>query len=162
MALYICSLDVSPDQLIPADGQYHLLKFPCDRAPYDPWGMHAPDHPDGYTITDWQADPRSGLIWPAASGWGTLTAEIQWAAGNYNELRDRFVRDPLGLNGGPDDTNLEDRPPTGGMQFVHKTHSIFVSEGTPLGLEVKHNATTAVAVTYAQLKLAIETDVVEP
>lgn len=159
MPLYVCSLDVSPDQTIPADGQYHLLRFPYESYHYDPWGMHSAAQPDGCQVTDWAGDDRSGLIWPAVSGWGTLTAEIQWASGNYTELRDRFVRDPLGT---PNGTNTEDRAPTGGMQFVHKTHSIFVAPGVPLGLEVKHNASTGVAVTYAQFKLAVETDVATP
>ncbi|WP_435108838.1 hypothetical protein [Nocardiopsis synnemataformans] len=159
MALYVCSLDVSLDQEIPNDEAYHLLRFPHENPNYDPWGMHSATQPDGCQVTAWESDDRSGLIWPTVAGWGTLTAEIQWAGGDYGELRDRFVRDPLGT---PNETNLEDRCPTGGMQFVHKCHQIFVNPSVPLGLQVKHNASKPVKVTYAQFKISVETDVASP
>ncbi|WP_415925406.1 hypothetical protein [Streptomyces sp. ME19-01-6] len=60
--------------------------------------------PDGHVIKSWDADGRSGPIWPSASGWGQLYAMIQWEAGSYPELRDQYVRDPLGLTSTPNDT----------------------------------------------------------
>ena len=156
MSARICSLICPESQTIPADGKYHLLRFPFGGGEsYDAWGMHQMQQPDGYTITDWRTDPRSGLIWPAADGWGSLTGVIYWASGNYTEVRDRFVRDPLNLTTGYNSTATEDEEPTPGGQYLHKSHEMFVHPNVPIGLLVKHNASGPVDVTHAQFKLAI-------
>lgn len=156
MTVYVCSLKVDAPQVIPADGGYHIVRFPFGSAePYDAYGMHQMAQPDGYQITDWTTDDRSGLIWPAVDGWGSLTAMVYWESGGYTELRDRFVRDPLGLSSGYDSTATEHRPPSPGMQCWHKSHELFVEVGMPLGLLVAHNDTVPRNVTLAEFKLAI-------
>src|SRR5690606_29693257 len=110
----------------------------------------------------WDSDDRAGLIWPAVEGWGELTANIHWESGSYTELRDRFVRDPLGLAGGADSTGTDHRPPSPGMQCFTKKHSIFVRPGTPIALLVAHNASTPRKIVHAQFKLAIHDDVASP
>jgi hypothetical protein len=160
MPISVCSLIVEEPQSIPADGKYHLLRFPFGGGESsDEFGMHQMVQPDNYTITDWRTDDRSGLIWPSVGGWGSLTGVIYWAAGDYDELRDRFVRDPLSLPGSTsyDSTATEDFPPTPGGQFRHKCHEMFVHPGTPIGLLVKHDASASVDVTFAEFKLAIHT-----
>lgn len=154
---YVCSLKTELSQVIPADGQYHIVRFPFG-APesYDEHFMHQSVQPDGTQVTDWDGDDRSGLIWPAAKGWGSLTAMLQWEAGDYTEVRDRFVRDPLGP--APDATATVDHPPTPGGQFLHKCHELFVAPGVPLGLLVRHNASSAKRITLAEFKLAIHTE----
>ncbi len=149
MSVMFCSLQVSPDQLIPPKA-YTLLKFPYDSESDDRWHMHQPCQPDGTTATF--PDPESGLIWPAAEGLGHLTACIHWEAGGYNELRDQFVRDPLGT---PDYTATDHRPPSGGQQFFTKHHASIVRPNVPLGLLVYHNDSVPRRVTYAQFKLSI-------
>lgn len=158
MPVQVCSLKVDTSQLIPADGKYHIVRFPFGVAEsYDEHCMHQMAQPDGYRISDWRRDDRSGLIWPAVDGWGSLTAMVYWEAGDYTETRDRFVRDPLGLSTGPDSTATEDHRPTPGGQYLHKSHEMFVHPNVPLALMVRHNAPRAVAVTLAELKLAIHT-----
>ncbi|MFS8534362.1 MAG: hypothetical protein FWJ65_04320 [Limnochordales bacterium] len=139
-----------------------IVKFPYTGESYDVWGMHNPAQPDGYQVSDWDADDRSGLIWPSTSGWGVLTAMIHWESGNYTELRDQFCRDPLGLSTGQDTTATDHRAPTPGMQFFTKTHQIFVNPATPLSLRVWHNAPGSAMITHAQFKLAIHTNVETP
>ena len=156
MAVHVCSLIRSRTQSIPADGKYHVLRFPFgDAESYDEEGMHQVQQPDGHEVVDWDSDARSGLIWPSADGWGALTAMIQWADGAYTELRDRFVRDPLDLAGGADSTATDHRPRSVGMQCFTKHHEIFVHPGTPLGLLVSHNGASARQIVHAQFKLAI-------
>ena len=104
---------------------------------------------------DRQADDRAGLIWPAVSGWGVLTANVHWESGNYSELRDRFVRDPLGLSTGYDSTATDHRPPSPGMQCFTKQHQMFVHPDVPLSFLVAHNASSPRKITHAQFKLAI-------
>jgi len=159
MSLYICSLKVEKSQTIPVGPDYHLIRFPYDATgeSSDPHGMHSPLQPDGVTST--YPDARSGLIWPALSGWGSLTAMVFWEAGNATEYRARFVRDPLSLAGVPDPTATTDDAPTPGGQFKHYCHQIFVSAGTPLGLMVRHSASGPLDVTLAEFKLAIETNI---
>jgi hypothetical protein len=82
---------------------------------------------------------------------------MYWDAGGYSELRDRFVRDPLDLTTGYDSTCTEDHPPTPGGQYRAKTWGMFVHPGTPIGLLVKHDASKAVNLTFAEFKLAIHT-----
>ncbi len=98
----VCSLKRDTPQTVPANSPYTVIRFPFGSAESsDRFTMHQANQPDGYVITDWDNDPRSGLIWPGVAGWGTLYAMIQWEAGNYDELRDQFVRDPLGLTPAP-------------------------------------------------------------
>ncbi|AXK31859.1 hypothetical protein DVA86_03550 [Streptomyces armeniacus] len=163
MSLYICSLIFDEDdhgrQEIPADDAYHVVRFPYgSRESYDVHNMHPYAQPDGENSSF--PDARSGLIWPAAEGWGVLDAMVQWESGTYTEVRDQFVRDPLSLTDNPVDTTATDhRRPSPGMQCLTKQHSIFVHPGVPLGLRVAHNAGQPLRVVHAQFKLAIHTDV---
>lgn len=161
MSLYVCSLISNDDQTIPADGGYHLLRFPYgDAESYDEWGMHPAEQPDGAVSVF--ADARSGLIWPATGGWGSLTAMIHWESGNYSEVRSQFVRDPLGLAGGLDTTCTEDDAANAGGQYRAKHHELFVHPGTPLGIRVRHNGSSAATIIHAQFKLAVHADVAKP
>ena len=154
MAVYVCSLILNEPQTIPADGKYHIVRFPYGSAEsYDEHRMHQVEQPDGGRSS--YPDERSGLIWPAVDGWGSLTAMVFWEPGNYTEVRDRFVRDPLNLAGGYDSTATEDYARTPGGQYRHKHHEMFVHPGTPLGFLVRHNASTAQRISHAQFKLAI-------
>lgn len=154
MTVFVCSLKSEMSQLIPADGAYHIVRFPFG-APesYDVHLMHQQVQPDGATVAEWGRDDRSGLIWPSTKGWGSLTAMLQWEDGDYTEVRDRFVRDPLGP--APDATATVDHAPTPGGQFLHKCHELFVDPLVPLGLLVRHNASWARRITLAEFKLAI-------
>ncbi|WP_420156521.1 hypothetical protein [Nocardiopsis sp. CNT-189] len=159
MALYVCSLINNDDQEIQPDA-YTLLKFPYVGESYDPWGMHDAGQPDGACST--YPDDRSALIWPAVTGWGTLTAMIHWEGGDYTEVRDQYIRDPLNLAGGPDTTCTEHEAPNPGGQYRAKHHALFVHPDTPVAIRVRHNATSAKKVIHAQLKLAIEDGVATP
>ncbi|MFU0240467.1 hypothetical protein ACKI1J_32600 [Streptomyces scabiei] len=159
----VCSLKRDTRQVIPP-GPYTILRFPFGAAEsYDRWTMHQAAQPDGYTVTEWDTDPRSGLIWPARGGWGELHAMIQWESGDYEELRDQFVRDPLGLRPRTtvdttepvDTTATEHRPPSRGMQCWNKGHGMFVQPDTPLAVRVAHDASTPRAVVLAEFKLVI-------
>lgn len=163
MAKYVCSLIRNDEQLIPPGGTYHVIRFPFGSAEsYDAHEMHQVAQPDGCTITDWDTDDRSGLIWPKVSGWATLTANIHWQSGSYDELRDRFVRDPLGLSTGADSTATDHRPPSPGMQCFTKQHQIFVHPGTPIAFLAGHTDSVARKVVHAQFKMAIDSDVAVP
>jgi len=154
--VYVCSLIVNEPQSIPADRAYHVVRFPFGSAEsYDDHGMHQTAQPDGHTVTDWRRDDRSGLIWPAVDGWGELHALMYWGDGDYSEVRDRFVRDPLSLSTGYDSTCTEDHPPTPGGQYRAKSWGIFVHPGTPIGLLVTHTAPDPVDLTFAEFKLVI-------
>jgi len=157
----VCSLKRDTPQLIQPGG-YTILRFPfgADEST-DRFDMHQLAQPDGYVITDWENDDRSGLIWPSRSGWGHLYGMIQWeaasATGGYTELRDQYVRDPLSL-GSPtpnDTTATEHRAPTPGIQCYVKGHGLFVNPATPLALRVAHNDSVARNVILAEFKLAI-------
>ncbi|MGW2213285.1 hypothetical protein [Streptomyces sp. NPDC001781] len=153
MAVYVCSLSASPDQVIQPLTDT-LLRFPYDEEQADQWGMHNPAQPDG--VASVTGDQRSGLIWPSCEGWGYLTAEFQWEPGGYNEIRDAFLRDPLSLTSDPmNDTARDDRAVTGGYQWYVKNHQIGVHPGTPIGVTVRHNDTVARKILYAQFKLSI-------
>ncbi len=158
MALHVCSLkfdaerDGGPLSVPPGEGAYYLLRFPYDAAEnYDTDDMHAltrdgADHP-------FPTDPASGLIWPAHEAWARLYAMVQWdpaSGGAASELRDQFVRDPLGE---PDTTCTEHRASTPGMQCFAKAWAIFVSPKVPLGLRVAHNASQPLKVVLAEFKL---------
>lgn len=156
MSVLVCSLYVNEGdngQLIQPGG-YQLVRFPYGAGEsYDAHGMHQAEQPDG--VRSAYPDGRSGLIWPAADGWGDLIANIHWDGGAYTQLRDRFVRDPLGLAGGADSTGTDHRPPSPGMQCFTKVHAIFVHPDTPLGLKVSHNDHSPRRLLHAQFKLAI-------
>ncbi|MEV5979123.1 hypothetical protein [Streptomyces sp. NPDC052114] len=156
MTVLVCSLKSETPQSIPP-GAYTVVRFPFGSAEsYDAHCMHQVVQPGGARVSDWARDDRSGLIWPAAVGWGTLHALVQWESGDYTEVRSRFVRDPLGLSTGFDSTCTEDDVPTGGGQFRAKTWGLFVDPDTPLALMVRHDASEARHVTLAELKLAIQ------
>jgi hypothetical protein len=154
MAVRVCSLILTETQTVPADEQYHVVRFRFGAAESsDAHHMHEAQQPDGVSTTF--AHDRAGLIWPSADGWGELKALMYWAPGGYSETRSRFVRDPLNLAGGADSTCTEDSPASPGAQFRAKAWGIFVHVGTPLALMVRHNAPSPVALTHAQFKLAI-------
>lgn len=160
MSLHVCSLINDAPQSIPADGGYHLLRFPFGSLESsDVHGMHQMLQPDSYQVTDWETDDRSGLIWPAVAGWGTLWGMVHWASGGYTEVRSQFARDPLGLAGGLDTTATEDDQANAGGQYRVKVWGLFTDPGTPLGIRVRHNASAPVAVTFAEFKMAIDDDV---
>ncbi|WP_017607761.1 hypothetical protein [Nocardiopsis xinjiangensis] len=160
LALHICSLIRDLDQSVPADGDYHVVRFPFGAAESsDVHGMHQVRQPDGHIIEGWDEEERSGLIWPSVAGWASLIAMVQWEAGDYSELRDRFVRDPLELAGGADSTATDHRVPGPGMQCFTKHHEIFVDPDTPLALMVAHNDDAGGRLVHAQFKLAIDDDI---
>lgn len=148
----VVSLKVDTPQSIASDGGYHIVRFPYPDQSYDAWSMHTPEQPDGHTVSSWSKDDRSGLIWPSVAGWGVLTSLIYWEAGDYAELRDRYVRDPLGDY---DSTATEHRPPSPGIQCWHKSHEMFVSPDVPLALLVAQDAGVSRKVTLAEFKLVI-------
>lgn len=153
MTVYVCSLSASPDQLIQPQTMT-LLRFPFEENQIDKWSMHQPSQPDGLTATS--SSSRAGLIWPSSTGWGSLTAEFTWEAGDYTEIRDQFVRDPLSFTDDPNNaTALEHRALSPGLQLFAKQHEIAVYPGTSLGVMVWHNDKVSRKVTYAQFKLSI-------
>ncbi|MEV0115885.1 hypothetical protein AB0H77_21990 [Streptomyces sp. NPDC050844] len=155
MTVLVCSLKSITSQPI-EPGRYAIVRFPFGEAEStDTHRMHQAAQPDGAHVTAWASDDRSGLIWPAAAGWGTLHALVYWETGDYSEVRSRFVRDPLGLSTGHDSTCTEDDPPTPGGQYRAKTWGLFVDPRTPLALMVRHDDSQARRVTLAEFKLAI-------
>jgi hypothetical protein len=155
MPVQVCSLIRREPQVIPAGEEYHVVRFRFAMGESaDPHGMHEAEQPDGVSTT-FEHD-RAGLIWPSMDGWGELKALMYWAPGAYSEVRSRFVRDPLDLADGPDATCTEDSPATPGAQFRAKSWGIFVRVDTPIGLMVRHNGASPIALTHAQLKLAIQ------
>jgi hypothetical protein len=160
VTLLVCSLKTNGSQLIEPGG-YRIVRFPFGSAePQDIHGMHQTVQPDGAQVTSWQADDRSGLIWPAVEGRGLLSAMVQWEAASedapYTELRDQFVRDPLGFTEkGADTTATDHRPPSPGIQCFSKTWPLDVFPGVPLALRVAHNDGAARRLTLAELKLDI-------
>ncbi|WP_431952223.1 hypothetical protein [Actinacidiphila sp. bgisy167] len=153
----VCSLKVDTPQSIQPGTTYQIVRFPFGTAePADRSTMHQVVQPDGYVITNWATDDRSGLIWPSKSGWGHLYSLLQWEAG-ATEYRDQYVRDPLNLGSPtPSDTTATDhRPPSVGAQFWTKGHGIFVNPQTPIALRVTHNAPNPINLTLAEFKLVI-------
>ncbi|MEV6565853.1 hypothetical protein [Streptomyces kronopolitis] len=152
----VCSLKRDSKQTI-LPNSYQIVRFPFGVSePSDNCGMHQTQQPDGYEITQWDTDDRSGLIWPSQAGWGELHAMIQWEDGQYTELRDQFVRDPLGYGLDPENTTATDhRPRSPGMQCFTKGHGIYVSPDVPIALRVTHNDSRSRAVTLAEFKLVI-------
>lgn len=156
VTVHVCSLILEEPQTIPDDGTYHVVRFPFGLAEsYDDHGMHQAVQPDGHTVTSWRTDKRSGLIWPAVEGWGSLTAMIQWEDGEYTELRDRFERDPLNLTTGADSTATDHRARTPGINPFTKHHELFVHPATPVAFKVAHNSDRPERIVHAQFKLAI-------
>ncbi|MGP3983841.1 hypothetical protein [Streptomyces sp. KR80] len=156
MSVHVCSLIVDEPQSVPADGRYHIVRFPFGAAEAsDAHRMHQVLQPDGHRVTNWRTDDRSGLIWPAVGGWGSLSALVYWEDGRYTEIRSRFVRDPLNLADGYDSTCTEDASPTPGGQHRAKHWEIFVRRGTPLAFLVRHNDRAPRKIVHAQFKLAI-------
>lgn len=158
MPARVVSLQETTDQLI-QPRTWTLVRYSYGSLEsYDPWNMHDPVQPDGSIVTDWKNDDRSGLIWPSKPGIGSLICDFIWPAGNYSEIREQFVRDPLGT---PDYTSVEHRGLSPGAQYFAKHHAIFVNPSTPIGVLVYHDASTAVNLVYSQFKLVIH-DVEEP
>lgn len=159
MSTYFCSLGFKPaagqEQVIPSGG-YTLLRFPFGaQENADPWDMHSPIQ-NGRRVTF--ADPESGLILPTVAGVGCLELNVIWMDADYVELRDVFVRDPLGT---PDETGYDHRARTPGENCFTKTHWLVVRPGVPLGVQVAHDGTGDARVRMAQLKLTIFHDVAE-
>jgi hypothetical protein len=154
MAVRVCSLILDETQTVPADEQYHVVRFRFGAAEsYDEHRIRETQQPDGVSTTF--SHDRAGLIWPSMNGWGELKALMYWAPGGYSEVRSRFVRDPLNLAGGADSTCTEDSATTPGAQFRAKAWGIFVQVGTPIALMVRHNGSSPVVLAHAQFKLAI-------
>ncbi|MEU3095989.1 hypothetical protein ABZ690_14580 [Streptomyces sp. NPDC006967] len=153
----VCSLKRDTPQSIPANSPYTVIRFPFGAAEStDSFAMHQVNQPDGHVVTNWDTDDRSGLIWPSAAGWGTLYAMIQWEAGGYDELRDQFVRDPLGLTPSPNDTTAtEHRPPSPGMQCWTKQWGIFVDPAVPLAVRATHDDSVTRKIVLAEFKLVV-------
>lgn len=153
----VCSLKRDTPQSIPANRTYTVIRFPFGNAEStDRFAMHQVNQPDGHVVTDWDTDDRSGLIWPGTAGWGDLYAMIQWEPGEYRELRDQFVRDPLGLTRSPNDTTAtEHRPPSPGMQCWTKHWGMFVTPDVPLALRATHDDRAARRIVLAEFKLVI-------
>ncbi|MDX3069795.1 hypothetical protein PV518_48075, partial [Streptomyces sp. ND04-05B] len=137
----VCSLKRELDELIQPGTTYQIVRFPFGSAePYDKFTMHQIVQPDGYVIdsANWDADPRSGLIWPAKAGWGVVSAMFQWESSDATEYRDQLVRDPLGL-GSPtpvDTTATDHRSTTPGIESYTKMWQLFVDPDTPLAVQV--------------------------
>jgi hypothetical protein len=154
VSVRLCSLGFKPvsgqEQVIPP-GAYTLLRFPYGtQENADPWDMHSRVHA-GRVVT--YADPESGLIIPSRAGVGCLELDVIWTDTDYTELRDVFVRDPLGTT--PDPTGYDHRARTPGENCFTKTHWLVVRPGIPLGVEVAHDGTVAAKVRMAQFKLTI-------
>ncbi|MDK1475790.1 hypothetical protein QNO07_20610 [Streptomyces sp. 549] len=152
----VCSLKRASAQIVPS-GSYTIVRFPFGSPePHDAHGMHQLRQPNGHTIRSWDKDDRSGLIWPSHKGWGSLYAMVHWEDGRYTELRDQFVRDPLGFGPNPVDTTATDhRPRSIGIQCFTKAWAMFVSPRTPLALRVAHNHPGPRKLVLAELKLVI-------
>lgn len=153
----VCSLKAGTPQAIPPGPGYTVVRFPFGAAEsYDPLNMHPALQPDGVAVG--YGDARAGLIWPAHHAWADLHAMIHWEDGDYSEVRDRFVRDPLELYGPADSTCTQDHPATPGGQYLAKSWAMFVHPGVPVALSVRHNAKTSLKVTLAEFKLSYHLD----
>ncbi|MCX5326267.1 hypothetical protein [Streptomyces sp. NBC_00120] len=153
----VCSLKRDTPQLIQPGTKYQIVRFPFGSLESsDSAEMHQMQQPDGFTISTWESEDRSGLIWPSRTGWGHLYAMVQWESGEYTELRDQFVRDPLAFGPDPENTTATDhRPKSPGAQCFTKSHGVFVDPSVPLALRVTHNDKVARNLTLAEFKLVI-------
>jgi hypothetical protein len=155
VTVHLCSLILKEPQTI-QPGTYTAVRFPFGEAEsYDEHRMHQVAQPDGHRVGDWRKDTRAALIWPDMDGLGILTAMVQWEPGTYGELGARFVRDPLKLTTGWDATGTDERPPTRSRQRSALTHQMIVHPGTPIALEVCHDASTTKKLLLAEFKLSI-------
>lgn len=156
MTQVVCSLITGGSQSIPPN-VYTPLRFPFNAESADAFDLHPTVQPDtGETITS--TNPRASLIWPKHTAWATLSGLVYWDPDDYTEVRDRFVRDPLNLTTGYDSTCTEDHPPTPGGQYRAKNWPIFVHPNTPVALLVRHDASSAVAVSFAEFKMSYWVD----
>lgn len=153
----VASLKVSTPQPVLPGSAYRIVRFPYGaEESMDPHGMHQAEQPDGRTVTDWASDDRSGLIWPAARGWGHLYAMLQWAEStDATEYRDQFARDPLEPAGRVDTTATEHRATTVGGEYFVKVWGIVCDPAVPLAVRVAHNASAPISLTFAEFKLVI-------
>lgn len=155
-ALAVSLISTTP-QVIQPGTTYQIVRFPYDGESFDPVGMHEAAQPDGYVVTNWATDDRSGLIWPPMRGWGTLYAALQFAdSSDASEYRSQFVRDPLNISTGSDTTATEHRAETVGGEFWTRTWGLVVNPGTPLAVRVAHNASGPHNLTLAEFKLVIQ------
>lgn len=151
----VCSLKTKSGvkQSIPPGPDYTIVRFPFDgQESSDSHDLHPvlqPDTAESITYTS----PRAGLIWPAHTAWADLYGMLYWDAGNYTELRDRFVRDPLNLSSGYDSTCTEDHNVTPGGSYIAKAWGLRAYVGTPLALMVKHNSSGPVNLAFAEFKV---------
>jgi hypothetical protein len=163
MSLYVCSLANNNVRSIPAS-KWVALPFPYTTPPtsYDPWEMHRPTQPGG-TVSAYP-DKYSALIHPAADGWGTLEGHIELEAGDYDEVRTRFVRDPYGSGDEADDrTNTEHHACSPGMQFFTVLHRMFLHPGVPVAFQIYIGGGSGpVDLVYSQFKLDVNDDVAVP
>ncbi len=149
-----CSLKFADDQdQLIQPGDYQIVRFPFGSVESsDTFDLHPIVQPDtGQSIT--LSSPRAGLIWPAHERWARLWALMYWADGPYTEVRSRFVRDPLNLSTGYDSTCTEDSAKTPGGQFISKSWEAKTVLGTPWALMVRHNASEAIRLDFAELKM---------
>lgn len=155
----VCSLINNQAQSIPAGPNYVVVRFPFDSdgESSDVADMHPQVQPDTGQATTYNSS-RSGLIWPAHTAWAQLHALMYWDEGSYTEIRDRFVRDPLGLSSGVDSTCTEDHAVTPGGQYIAKSWAIRVYPGTPVGLMVRHNGSSPARLAFAEFKLSYHLD----
>lgn len=149
-----CSLkfDTTQDQWI-MPGDYQIVRFPFEPIESsDIYDLHPKVQPDtSGSIT--LASQRAGLIWPKHEQWATLWGLLYWADGDYTEVRDRFVRDPLNLSSGFDSTCTEDHASTPGGQYIAKSWAAKVYPGTPWALMVRHNSPDPVKLDFAEFKM---------
>ncbi|BBC37754.1 hypothetical protein SGFS_090480 [Streptomyces graminofaciens] len=173
MSVVVCSLkwdraEAGAQKIAYDSDGYHLVRFPYDAngESYDPWKMHDPAN--GGTAKSKYPDARSGLIWPSHDGWGVLSAMVFWESDLQTlEYRARFVRDPLNMTAKKyDSTGTTDSALTPGGQYRTYLWQFFVKKGMPLGLKVTArglgDTRRTPALTLAEFKLAIHTDVEEP
>lgn len=149
-----CSLkfDTDQDQWI-QPGDYQIVRFPFGSVESsDVYDLHPVIQPDTQASTSLSSQ-RAGLIWPKHERWATLWGLMYWADGPYTEVRSRFVRDPLNLSSGYDSTCTEDDQSNPGGQYRAKSWAAKVYPGTPWALMVRHNASSAVKLDFAEFKM---------
>lgn len=161
MSLYICSLANNNARSIPPR-KWVTLPFPYTTPPtsYDPWEMHRPTQPGRVSS---YPDRYSGLIYPAADGWGTVESHVELEAGEYTEVRMRFSRDPFGSGEDANDlTNTVHHAPSPGMQFLTSLHKMFFHPAVPVVSWLYVNGPDPVDLVYSQFKLDVNDDVASP
>jgi hypothetical protein len=157
MKAYYASIGHKPEitndfQTFPA-GEWKIVRFPYGGEFSDEHGMHDRRQPDSYVVQDWLADPRSGLLWPTADGIACVELNIHWAAGDWTNVRDGFVRDPLGVA----DTTATGHWPNlklSGVQCVRAMHWLKVDRRTPIAVRAMSSGTDG-KMAMAQFKMTI-------